>query len=110
MSNKVVPAQMEWHEGQVKNFFGKDLLKVGNGTVKVVKVAPLAEYPAHRHPDKTEFVYVLSGNPSFLIGNEEYDAQPNEFYIFPTRVNHAISNKTNSECLLLVGGIKNELE
>lgn len=110
MENKVDTKQMEWHEGQVKNFFGKDLLKVGNGTVKVVKVSPLAEYPEHKHPDRTEYIYVLQGNPSFVIGKEEFDAQPNEFYIFPTRVNHAIKNKTNNECLLLVGGIKNELE
>lgn len=90
----------------MKNFFGKDLLMLDNGTVKLVKVAPAATYPEHLHPDKTEYVYVLEGHPHFKIGPEEFSAGPNEFYTFPARVKHAILNKTDQTCVLLVGGIK----
>lgn len=106
MENKVIPNEMEWTEGRVKNFFGKDLLKLENGGVKIVKVAPHSFYPEHLHPDKTEYVYVLNGNPHFHIGAEVFNAAPDEFYIFPNNMKHAISNTTESECLLIVGAIK----
>lgn len=106
MGNKVIPTELDWTEGKVKNFFGKDLLKQENGTVKLVKVAPNSKYPEHLHPDKTEYVYVLKGNPQFHIGTEEFNAAPDEFYIFPANIKHAILNNSDKECLLIVGAIK----
>lgn len=105
MSNKIVPSEMQWHEGKVKNFFGKELLQMDNGTVKIVKVAPFAHYPDHLHPDKTEYIYVLTGKPHFRIGEEIFYAAPNEFYIFPAKLKHAIINETDAECTLLVGAV-----
>jgi len=107
MKNKISPNEMEWKESRVKNFFGKELLMLDKGTLKVVKVAPLAIYPEHIHPDKTEYAYVLKGEPHFQIGTDAFDASPDEFYIFPPNVKHAIRNKSNAECILLVGSIKN---
>lgn len=108
MTNQIKPQELEWTEGKVKNFFGKELLLLDNGTIKLVKVAPTSHYPEHLHPDKTEYVYVLQGQPHFQIGTDEFAANPDEFYIFPSGVRHAIRNKTNEACLLLVGGIKNK--
>lgn len=110
MKNKIAPNEMEWHEGNVKGFFGKEFLTLDNGSLKMVKVAPLAYYPEHIHPDKTEYAYVLKGNPHFQIGQEEFSSKPDEFFIFPTNVKHAIRNKSNDECVLLIGGIKNPKE
>jgi len=96
----------EWKEGRVKNFFGKDLLSLDNGSVKLVRVVSQAIYPEHIHPDRTEYVYVLKGFRNFQIDQEEFSAKPDEFYVFPSKVKHAIRNYCDSECLLLVGNIK----
>lgn len=106
MKNKIVPAELGWEEGKVKDFFGKDLLALDNGSFKLVKVAPLASYPEHRHPDKTEFAYVLEGCPEFTIGDACFAANADEFYVFPANVPHAIRNTSALNCLLLIGAIK----
>lgn len=107
MENKIDPNELEWKEGRVKNFFGKELLTLANGALKLVKIKPFSSYPEHIHPDKTEYVYVLDGHPHFRIDPEEFSAGAGEFYIFPSNTKHAIHNKTNEECVLLVGSIKN---
>ena len=107
MKNKIAPNEMEWKERSVKNFSGKELLMLDKGTLKLVKAAPHAFYPEHIHPDTTEYAYVLKGHPHFQIGTDEFDASPDEFFIFPPNVKHAIRNKSNAECILLVGCIKN---
>lgn len=105
MSNHIKTKDLNWISGKVPGFQGKDLLNEHNGTLKVVKVDSGAEYPIHIHPDKLEFAYVLSGNASFLIDGKEYDSEEHDFFIFPTGVKHAILNKTNKVCELLVGAI-----
>ncbi|MCC7532510.1 MAG: cupin domain-containing protein [Bacteroidia bacterium] len=107
MSNKVNYDAEEWKESSIKKFFSKNLLDLPNGTVKILRVDALAEYPIHIHPDKTEYIYVLSGNPELIIGDDEYACSPNDFYILPATIKHAILNKTAKECILLVGAIKN---
>ncbi len=106
-NNIVIPDELAWTEGKVKNFFGKDLIALQNGSLKLVKVAPFASYPEHVHPNKTEYVYVLNGEPSFVIDGNHFDGKPNEFFIFPQQLKHAILNNTAKECLLLVGAIVN---
>ncbi len=107
MKDKVTPDELEWNEGRVKNFYGKDLIAMENGSLKLVKVAPFASYPEHQHPDKTEYAYILEGNPHFVIGDNSYSGKPKDFFIFPQGIKHAIQNKTYSQCLLLIGAIKN---
>jgi quercetin dioxygenase-like cupin family protein len=109
MKNKIMPEEeLDWNEGSVKGFFGKELIKLENGSLKIVKVAPLASYPEHAHPDKTEYAYVQEGNPDFQIGANQFSGKPGEFFIFPKNVNHSIQNRTSAECLLLIGSIKNQ--
>jgi len=45
MQKKIAPENLEWKEGKVKNFFGKELISLKNGTLKLIKVAPQASYP-----------------------------------------------------------------
>ncbi|MCC6599557.1 MAG: cupin domain-containing protein [Crocinitomicaceae bacterium] len=104
--NKITPVAMEWEEGAVKGFSAKKLLMRENGAMKLVKVAPSSSYPEHIHPDKTEFAYVVKGTPRFVVGKDEFLAIPDEFYIFPTNTKHAIINTTDSDCVLLIGSIK----
>ena len=104
---KINIEKLDWEYGKVDNFCGKTLLDKNNGGLKLVKVSVKAIYPTHQHPNKTEFIFVLEGNPTITIGEKEYDCKKGEFFKFPHSVNHAIENKSvKNECLLLVGSIK----
>ncbi|HEX3023792.1 MAG TPA: hypothetical protein VHP12_01155 [Chitinophagaceae bacterium] len=52
MKNKIITADLEWKEGKVKNFFGKELINSENGIVKLVKIAS--------DPDEKTIVYAAS--------------------------------------------------
>jgi len=105
MKHQIETDTLKWKEGKVKNFFGKELLNLPHGTLKLMKVAPLSSYPLHQHPKHTEYAYVLEGKPHIVIGNEETDARPGDFFIFPKDTQHAISNPTSVFCRMLVGAI-----
>lgn len=105
MKNKIKQNTISWEHGKVSGFKGKNLLNLANGTLKLIKIEPLATYPEHIHPDKTEFAYVLEGNPSFKIDTINYESEKGDFFIFPVTKKHAILNKTNNHCLLFVGAI-----
>lgn len=106
MENKIKSELLDWTSGKVKGFYGKDFINIDKGGVKLVKIDPFAEYPEHIHPDKTEFAYVIEGIPEMLIDNQQYTSEPGNFFIFPATEKHSIKNKTNTECLLLIGNIK----
>ncbi|PCJ27856.1 MAG: hypothetical protein COA97_02670 [Flavobacteriales bacterium] len=107
MDNYKNPDLMNWETGKVKGFSGKNLIDLKNGGLKMVKVAANATYPSHLHPEKTEFIYVLEGNPIIEIGEENYNGKQGNFFILPHAVKHSIINPTELECLLLVGAINN---
>lgn len=97
---------LEWETGKVKGFKGKELIDLNNGGLKMVKVDPFATYPSHIHPDKTEYAYVLEGNPKITIGEVVYHGAKGDFFVFPKSITHSIDNPLDKECLLLVGAIK----
>lgn len=104
--NTIRTTFLNWNEGKVPGFSGKDLLNLPNGSFKLVKVEPQANYPVHIHPDKTEFAFVIEGNPEFIINQINYVSEVHDFFIFPQNIPHAIFNHTDKICLLLIGGIK----
>jgi len=107
MENYKNPELMDWTSGKVKGFSGKSLIDLKNGGLKMIKVDPFATYPSHLHPNKTEFIYVLEGSPKITIGENNYNGVKGDFFILPDSIKHSIANSTESECLLLVGGINN---
>lgn len=90
---------------KIKGFFGKELLNMKNSSVKLVKIAPLSNYPEHLHPEKTEYAYVLKGNLEFKIDSAIFYGEKGDFLIFEKNKKHSITNNTESECLLLIGAI-----
>jgi quercetin dioxygenase-like cupin family protein len=107
MENKIKSSQLDWEAAKVKGFFGKELINFKNGGLKLVKIEPLASYPVHVHPTKTEYAYVLIGSPNFEIEDQQFSSEPGDFFIFPVAKKHAILNKTDLECVLLIGNIEN---
>ena len=106
MENKIKPKQLDWTTGNVKGFYGKEFINQDNGSVKLVRIDPLAAYPEHLHPDKTEYAHVIEGQPGFVIDHRHYTSEPGDFFIFPANTKHAIVNHSDAECLLLIGAIK----
>ena len=99
--------ELEWSTGRVKGFSGKSLIDLKNGGFKMVKVDALSSYPLHLHPNKTEFIYVLEGEPKIVIDSHSYNGSKGDFFTLPSAIKHSIENPANSECLLLVGAINN---
>lgn len=106
MKNKIDTELLSWEGGKIEGFFGKELLSLHNGSVKLIRIKSSSSYPEHIHPNKTEYAFVFEGNPEFIIDNELYYGQPNDFFIFPAGMKHAINNPDNNVCLLLIGAIK----
>ncbi|PHS53077.1 MAG: hypothetical protein COB01_05900 [Lutibacter sp.] len=98
---------MDWVTGKIKGFSGKNLIELENGGLKMVKVDSFSSYPTHLHTKKTEFIYVLEGNPTMTIDDKNYNGEKSDFFILPHSIKHSIANPTDSECLLLVGAINN---
>ncbi|MCB0482380.1 MAG: cupin domain-containing protein [Flavobacteriales bacterium] len=103
---KVNYKNKDWDAGRVKGFFGKDLLNLEHGGVKIVKVAPHSTYPVHIHPDKTEFLYLLEGNLICSVEENEFECQKDDFLVFPHKQKHSIKNNTDKTALAIVGNIK----
>ncbi|MEZ4945037.1 MAG: cupin domain-containing protein [Cyclobacteriaceae bacterium] len=108
MKTKVDHKSQKWISGKVKGFSGKELLDLENGAVKLVGVDAQSSYPMHRHSDKTEFAYVVDGNFEFVIGDQTYNGEVGDFFIFPVMIMHAIHNRTSEGGTLLIGAIKNK--
>jgi uncharacterized cupin superfamily protein len=105
MTHKVEPGSMAWTPGRASGFFRKDLLKLTNGDVKLVKIEPMSFFPPHAHTDKTEFVWVLEGSLEITVAEDGFPAGRGAFVSFPTGVTHSLRNSSSSECVLLIGTI-----
>lgn len=108
MKAKIESDTLKWASGNVKGFFAKQFIDLDNGTVKLVRVDAKADYPLHRHPDKTEYAFVVDGNLDFTIGNETYSGVSGDFFIFEKMTMHAIHNRTDKVGTLLIGAIKED--
>lgn len=106
MENYKDTNQLNFESGKVNGFQGQNLIELENGGLKKVKVDAFATYPMHQHPGKTEFIYVLKGQPKIIIGDKIYMGKPDDFFTLPKSIMHAIENPNQDECLLLVGAIK----
>lgn len=102
--------KMEWSSMPVKGFEGKPLLDHKNGGFKMVKIQPGAAYPLHRHPNKTEFAYVLEGTLEATIGDTEKIGTAGFFYQFPAGITHGLKNPGETETIVLIGALSEEKE
>lgn len=107
MENKIKTNLLGWTPGNVKGFYGKNFIIMDKGSLKQIKIEPFSNYPQHVHPDKTEYAYIIEGNPEFVIDGKMFTSEPGDFFIFPFGKNHEIKNQTDKKCILLIGAIKN---
>jgi quercetin dioxygenase-like cupin family protein len=105
MKTKISMSDLDWVESTVKGFYSKEFLDHNRNTLKLVKVAPASTYPEHRHPDKTEFAYVLEGEVHIRIQDQWYTGKSGDYFLFPQNQLHSIRSNGERDCLLLIGAI-----
>ncbi len=62
-------------------------------TVKILVVKPGEEFSLQYHENREEFWYVLSGNPTVIIGDKEFSAKEGDEFIVKKREKHRVSAK-----------------
>lgn len=71
--------------------------------------APGCSAPLHSHREDEVF-YVISGNPTFRLGDEIHEATPGSTVLIPANTPHAWINRTQSELRMLAifapGGVE----
>jgi quercetin dioxygenase-like cupin family protein len=90
MKKKIAVAELEWTEGKVKNFFGKELISMENGSLKLIKVAPHASYPVHSSSRKNRICLCVEPEiRSLKYRVSIFKGSKDEFFIFPQNEKHA---------------------
>ncbi len=74
--------------------FGVNLTELAPGAVSALK---------HHHSHQDEFIYVLSGHPTLILGDDSYTLNPHDCYGFPANTGIAaqLINTTNEPAVLL---------
>jgi uncharacterized cupin superfamily protein len=74
--------------------FGINLTKLSPGAMSALK---------HRHLKQDEFIYILSGTPTLVYGEKEYEMAPGDCFGFKCNngVAHHLVNNSNSQVVYL---------
>ena len=68
----------------------------------VIDMAPEREGPeAHVHPDEDDSFYILEGEITFVLGDEEISAPAGTFVLVPPGVEHTFANRTKAPARIL---------
>ena len=61
-------------------------------TLGIIEIAPGRELEAHVHPDEDDAFYIVEGEMTFVVSDEEVAAPPGTFVLVPPGVEHAFRN------------------
>lgn len=64
---------------------------------------PGQEQTIHAHSDQDKFYFVVEGEGDFVVGNELSTAGPGTVIWAPAGMEHGVSNKGDSQLVLLMG-------
>lgn len=95
----------QWEPSKISGVFSKLLIQFPEGTGKLIQLKSGSHYPRHQHPDRTEYAYVLQGNPLISVGEDEYHCKPGDFVTIPAEAPHSLQNEMAEEAILFVGAI-----
>ncbi len=96
---------MPWEPTSVAGVSVKELVHEAHGTAKLIRLTANSQYPEHRHPSCTEYVYVLTGILTITVDEQCQEASPGDFVLVPQDVLHALANNTLMDVVLWVGAI-----
>jgi len=80
---------------------GTKIYSQAEGEIVHMFLEPGAELPVHTTPVNVAF-YILEGNPTLIIGNEEQSFAPDTIIDSPKNIPHGIVNNSNKPARLLV--------
>lgn len=74
--------------------FGVNLTELSPGSISALK---------HQHLKQDEFIYILSGNPTLIYGNNVYQMNPGDCFGFKAgnEIAHHLINKSNDKAVYL---------
>lgn len=90
-------------QGRLRRKLG-DYFGLSNFGVNLTHLAPGAiSALAHSHSKQEEFILVLEGNPTLVLGNEEVVLHPGDCYGFPagTGIAHQLVNRSEERVTYL---------
>jgi uncharacterized cupin superfamily protein len=90
-------------EGRIKRKLG-DVFGLKNFGVNLTQLAPGAVSAlVHFHTMQDEFIYILEGAPTLVVGEERFELSAGDCYGFPagTGVGHQLVNRTTSGVVYL---------
>ena len=97
-------------KGRVKRKLG-DHFGLDNFGINLTELAPGAMSALkHHHQTQDEFIYILSGTPTLIFGDQEYLMNPGDCFGFKKAQNigHQLVNKADSPVLYLEIGDRSE--
>lgn len=92
--------------GRIKRKLG-DHFGLSNFGVNLTELAPGAlSALKHHHAEQDEFIYILSGTPTLIFGNEEFLMQPGDCFGFKKGqgIGHQLANNSNASVSYLEMG------
>ena len=95
--------------GRTKRPLG-DLFGLKNFGVNLTRLAPGAVSTLHhQHSRQDEFIYVIEGRPTLLVGEDEVELCPGMIAGFPASgPAHHLENQTDHDCVILELGDRSE--
>ena len=103
---------LNWREFEGANtekFFKTTLWQSEHVMVGLNCLEPNQTQPVHAHAGADKFYFVLAGQGSFIVGNEEKKVHSGTVVVAPAGVPHGVSNTGSERLSLLVAiapGIK----
>jgi quercetin dioxygenase-like cupin family protein len=70
-------------------------------TLGIIDFAAGRELEAHVHPDEDDSFYILEGEITFTVGDDEVIAGPGTFVLVPPGVRHGFANRRDTPARIL---------
>jgi quercetin dioxygenase-like cupin family protein len=86
----------------IEGIFQQWEIKNNNGTIKFLKFDAEKAYPRHHHPDRTEWLYVISGEMIAEIDDRTHNLSEGEFALFPLNSEHSLKAGRDGAVVLVV--------
>ena len=78
------------------------VLRKNSGTVKFLRFEPDKAYPEHHHPDRTEWLYVDSGEIIAEIDGHVQNLKEGDHAEFPLNCRHSLKAGPNGSTVIAV--------
>lgn len=96
---------LDWKEhvgSHAEKFYKTTLWQGEQMMVGINCLEPNQKQATHAHQGADKFYFVLEGRGSFIVGDEERDAEQGSLVIAPDGISHGVTNNSTTRLSLLV--------